>query len=131
MKNRRSALVIAMLGVALASMALAPGIAGAHDVRFDNKVTIKTDPSFHGRVISQRFACESRRRVSVYREQAGSDGLFASTTTDNSGRWELLVSQLTGDFYARIKRKDVGAAGHNHVCKGDRSPSVHVQAPPP
>jgi len=67
----------------------------------------------------------------IYREESGADGLFASTKTDAEGRWERLVSQLTGDFYVRIRRKDIGSPGHDHICKGDRSPSVHVQAPPP
>ncbi len=131
MRNRRS-ITAAALGVATVTAVLAVhGVAGAHNVRFDDRVTIRTNPDFHGRVISQRAGCERQRTVKIYREEGGPDGLFASTKTDADGRWERLVSQLTGDFYARIRRKDIGSPGHDHICKGDRSPSVHVQAPPP
>lgn len=27
-------------------------------------------------------------------------------------------------FYAKVIRKDVGGAGHEHICKADRSPNV-------
>ncbi len=93
--------------------------------------TIRENPDFHGRVTSSKAACEKDRKVKVYREQSGPDGLLASTRTDDDGRWEYLAGQLTGDFYAKIRRTDVGPQGHDHVCKGDRSNSVSVQAPPP
>lgn len=131
MRYRRS-VSAAATGTAIASvLAFASGIAGAHGVDFDGKVTIKTDPSFHGRVISEKAACEKQRKVRIYREQSGPDGLYTKTTTGDDGRWEHLVSQLTGDFYAKIRRSDIGSAGHEHVCQSDRSKSVHVQAPPP
>lgn len=131
MRYRRS-VSAAALGAAIVSVfAFASGIAGAHGVAFDGKVTIKTDPSFHGRVVSEKAACEKQRKVRIYREQSGPDGLLAKTATGDDGRWEYLVTQLTGDFYAKIRRSDIGSAGHEHVCKGDRSNSVHVQAPPP
>lgn len=121
-----------VLGVAIVGVLMfACGLAGAHNVRFDDKVTIRTNPDFHGRVFSRKARCEKQRTVQIYREESGPDGLFASTKTDADGRWERLVSQLTGDFYARITRRDIGSPGHDHVCKGDRSPSVNVQAPPP
>jgi hypothetical protein len=121
---------IALLATAVAVVA-APGTAGAHDQRFDGKVTIRENPDFHGRVTSSKAACEKDRKVKIYREQSGPDGLLASTRTDDDGRWEYLAGQLTGDFYAKIRRTDVGPQGHDHVCKGDRSKSVSVQAPPP
>lgn len=122
---------VAVNATIIGVLALAPGIAGAHDERFDGKVTIRTNPDFHGRVISEKGACERQRRVQIYREQSGPDGLFDTATTDADGRWERLVSQLTGEFYAKIRRRAVGGPGHDHICKGDRSPSVQVQAPPP
>ena len=130
--RERGTVSLAVLATAIVGvLAVASGIAGAHSVRFDDRVTIRTNPAFHGRVVSQKPGCERQRRVQVFREETGPDGLFASTRTDNSGRWEMLVSQLTGDFYAKIKRRNIGSGGHEHVCRRDRSKSVHVQAPPP
>jgi hypothetical protein len=131
MRDARS-LSSAVAGVVIVSvLALSSGIAGAHDTRFNGKVTIKTNPQFHGQVTSERTACENQRKVLIFREQSGPDGLFTTTRTDDDGLWEYLVSQLTGDFYSKIKRTNVGSGGHKHICKGDRSRSVHVQAPPP
>ena len=120
----------ALLTAAIAAGAV-PTTAGAHDQRFAGKVTIRENPDFHGRVTSSKAVCVSDRKVKIYREQSGPDGLLASTRTDADGRWEYLAGQLTGDFYAKIRRTDVGPQGHDHVCRGDRSKSVSVQAPPP
>jgi hypothetical protein len=131
MRDRRSIAGIALTLAIAGALTVAPGTAAAHTVRFDGRVTIRTNPDFHGRVISEKPRCERQRRVLIYREESGPDGLFARTRTGSDGRWQRLVTQLTGDFYAKIRRKDIGSGGHDHICRGDRSPSVHVQAPPP
>ncbi len=124
----RSSVLLAVLGVAIAGVsALAYGTAAAHSARFNDKVTINTDPDFHGRVVSRWAGCKRGRTVRIYRAETGPDGLFTSTRTGNDGRWQFLSPSLTGDFYARIGARVARSAGHRHVCRGARSRSVHVQ----
>lgn len=128
MSNRSSLLGAAVVCLSIiAALALELGIAAAHTPRFDDRVTIRDDPQFNGRVASDRAGCERGREVLILREEDGPDGGFGSTATDDDGRWELATGgMLTGDFYAQVKRRVIGRAGHKHVCKADRSRSVSV-----
>lgn len=116
---------------ALAAIVLAASlpVAVAHRTRIASKVTLKGNPQFNGRVTSGSPRCERSRKVKILAEEAGPDDLLTTVTTNRRGRWNAPVGSETGNFYARITRKDVGPGRHAHICKGDRSPSVRALPP--
>ena len=109
--------VVATLGATMAAPVASSGKAAE---AFDSKVTLKPDEPFHGRVISDKPACEKRRTVRVFQKQPGTDGLFGTTKSDAEGRWSIPASP-NGEFYAKVKRK-VGPAGTSYSCRPDMSP---------
>jgi hypothetical protein len=87
---------------------------------FDSKVTLAVADPFHGRVISDKPACERARKVKVFDEQKGPDGLYGSTRTDRDGKWSIAASP-NGTFYAVVTREQKGPAGAPFVCRRDVS----------
>lgn len=120
---------IAIAAVATVVLAASLPAALGHQTRIASKVTLKDDPRFHGRVKSDSPKCERSRKVKVLAKDDGPDDLLATVTTNRRGRWKALFGSETGDFYAKLKPKDAGPAGHAHICKGDRSPSLHALPP--
>jgi hypothetical protein len=115
--GRLAVLVVAIL---VATSAMPVASSGKAAEAFDSKVTLKPDNPFHGRVISEKPACERGRTVQVFDKQPGTDGLYGATETDAEGRWSMPASP-NGDFYAKVKRK-VGPAGTTFSCRPDLSP---------
>jgi hypothetical protein len=114
-----------LLGAAAAITALAATAAlGTTTKRFDSKVTLSANNPFHGRVISQKHACEVGRTVKIFNKKPGPDGLFGRTKTDRQGKWSK-PAMPNGNFYAVVKRRSEGTAGTIFVCKGDISPVLH------
>lgn len=112
----------AILGAAMATCALIASAALATTVkRFDSRVTLSANNPFHGRVISDKHACEVNRTVKVFNKRPGPDGLFGKTTTDGDGKWSIPATP-NGKFYAKVTRRKEGAAGTIFVCKPDTSP---------
>jgi hypothetical protein len=114
-------------GVALALIAILAitALAAASTVkRFDSKVTLSASDPFHGRVTSDKHACEVQRKVKVFNVRPGPDGLFGTDSTNNHGRWSIPATP-NGDFYARVKRREEGTAGTIFVCRPDRSKTRH------
>jgi hypothetical protein len=114
-------------GVALALIAILAitAFAAASTVkRFDSKVTLSASDPFHGRVTSEKHACEVQRKVKVFNVRPGPDGLFGTDTTNNHGRWSIPATPR-GNFYARVKRREEGTAGTIFVCRPDRSKTRH------
>lgn len=91
--------------------------------RFNSKVTLAPDDPFHGRVTSKEDGCEDDRVVKVFRVESGPDGLYGSTETDTHGKWSIPAGTPHGDFYAKVKRREEGAAGTTYVCRSDLSAS--------
>jgi hypothetical protein len=126
--------VLALLTAA--TLALGAGVASAHTTRFDSDVSIQLGVNpitstyiFNGDVTSPRAGCVANRRVTVFRKLGGADQPMGSDRSDQSGAWE--VSRHTsevpdGDYYARVKPRDTGPAGHNHICRGARSETIFV-----
>jgi len=118
---------------ALASLAsallLAAGLtpAGAtRTVTIGSHITIKGKGlTFSGKVTSSKAACESGRKVTLYR--TGSL-VLGSATTNSSGGWKITVSGSAGitlgHFYAKAKKRSEGTAGTIYVCKAATSPTV-------
>jgi hypothetical protein len=92
--------------------------------RHDSRVKLAVFDPFHGRVISEKPACEPTRTVRIFNKEPGVDGLFASTRTDNNGRWSVAASPH-GDFYAVVTRQRKTSYWKTFVCRSDRSPVRH------
>jgi hypothetical protein len=117
--------ITTILGLTAALAALTAGtVLATTTKRFDSKVTLSTTNPFHGRVISEKHACEIDRTVKVFNKKPGPDGLFGSTKTDNQGKWSMPATP-TGRFYAKVTRRKEGTAGTIVVCRADTSPTRH------
>ena len=117
------------LALAIAPVSSAPG----HDVRKRTRVTIefhgfanpKLLDDFSGRVRSPWRRCERDRKVRVLRRVQGPAGdmLLGSARSEAfqdapPGFWFLLwESPPPGMYYARVGRRNVGSAGHRHICR--------------
>jgi len=115
---------ILAVAVAIAALAASPAIGGSVK-RFDSTVTLSANNPFHGHVSSSKHACEVQRTVKVFNKKAGPDGLFGKTTTDGDGKWSMDGSGVNGNFYAKVTRREEGAAGTTYVCRPDVSPIRH------
>jgi hypothetical protein len=91
-RGLRPRLVAASVAAAIATLALAAGVASAHTVRFESEVTIEysADPStFFGTVSSPRVGCVPRRLVTLYEEAPGADTALGSDRTNQEGDWRI------------------------------------------
>jgi hypothetical protein len=116
----RIPLALAMATVLTAITATAA--LGGNVQRFDSKVTLSANNPFHGRVLSPRHACEVQRTVKVFNKKPGRDGVFGKTTTNGRGKWSI-PAMPNGKFYAKVTRREEGAAGTTFVCRSDTSPT--------
>jgi hypothetical protein len=123
MHPRSRFLSVLVLAVASAALAVAPAL-GGNVKRFDSTVTLAKANPFHGHVSSPKHACEVLRTVKVFNEKPGPDGLFDKTKTDNDGKWAIPATP-NGNFYAKVTRREEGAAGTTFVCRSDISPTRH------
>jgi hypothetical protein len=118
--HRRAALIVcAALATAIAAVpALATNV-----VKIDSKVTISAHaPAFHGRVKSDNHACETGRKVKLFKRRHGPDHLLGHDETNHKGRWQVGVNPLSsGAYYAKVTRREEGTAGTIYVCRRDRS----------
>jgi hypothetical protein len=118
--HRRAALIVcAALATAFAAVpALATNV-----VKIDSKVTISAHaPAFHGRVKSDNHACETGRKVKLFKRRHGPDHLLGHDETNHKGRWQVGVNPLSsGAYYAKVTRREEGTAGTIYVCRRDRS----------
>jgi hypothetical protein len=124
--HRRLALIV---GAALAAATVAemPALA-TNVVKIDSKVTISTRfPAFHGQVKSDNHACETGRKVKLFKRRHGPDRLLGHDRTNNNGRWKVEVDPLrSGAYYAKVTRREEGTAGTIYVCRRDRSRTLVV-----
>ena len=119
-------LVVLACGLAAAFTAEA---ASAHTIRFGGQLTVRFIEEtnvFKGRLTSSRSACESGRRVNVFRVTPGPDVRVASDRTDSVGRWQVVYNAPTDDYYAKVGRRDIGGAGHDHICIAVRTSSFEI-----
>ena len=119
--HSRVALIVC---AALAAFAVAaiPALA-TNVVKIDSRVTISAHaPAFHGQVKSDNHACEVGRNVKLFKRRHGPDQFLGHDETNNRGRWKVGVSPLSsGAYYAKVTRREEGAAGTIYVCRRDRS----------
>jgi hypothetical protein len=104
-----------------AAALIVAGVADAHTQSYPSKITIrqKNEFTYVGRVISDRAACETERRVKVFT----ADGTYLEETdTDDRGRWRY---EFAGNnYYVTVTRRVDGSGNHEHICKPDRSPTT-------
>ncbi len=95
-------------------------------VKFASKVSISDHGlTFKGRVTSTNPACQTPRKVVLYRV----GGLkLGSTHTGHRGRWKLTISGSAGislgHFYAKVTQRAEGTAGTIYVCEAARSKTI-------
>jgi hypothetical protein len=118
--HRRAALIVC--AVLTAAAAAVPAFA-TNVVKIDSKVTISAHaPAFHGRVTSDNHACETGRKVKLFKRRHGPDHLLGHDETNHKGRWQVGVNPLSsGAYYAKVTRREEGTAGTIYVCRRDRS----------
>ena len=124
--HRRVALIVGA-AIATAAVAAIPALA-TNVVKIDSKVTIShRAPAFHGKVKSDNSGCEVGRNVKLFRQRPGPDQFLGHDETNHKGRWKVGVSPLSsGGYYAKVTRREEGAAGTIFVCRRDRSKTVVV-----
>jgi len=121
------------IAIVVAVAALVPASATAHTVRWSTSSTIDayyehsyhsgppdliTDGWANGHISSPKPACIANRTVEVYR-----NGVYVAQATSqewywNPGSWGTTTYQPgDGMISATVKRKNIGPAGHRHLCE--------------
>lgn len=126
MKNARNTTVKAIIGSAVAAVALmGAGTAVAGAPVTDSKVTLKEDPNnseFRGKVSSEKRTCERKRTVYVYRKEDGEDELIGIDVTDSNGKYvvDFNLVVINTAHYAIAKPKESNKA----TCKEAQSKNL-------
>jgi hypothetical protein len=124
---RRRFAATALAATVLAAGAGTAGVAGAtRIVRINSKISISGHGlTFKGRVTSSNAACESARKVTLWRTNGNKLG---TATTSASGHWKVTASGSAGislgHFFATVKPRAEGTAGTIYVCRGARSRTI-------
>jgi hypothetical protein len=121
----RAGVFVASVLVALSVMGLTVAQA-TKTVKIASKISIKGKGlTFSGRVTSPNAACESGRKVTLYRTNGN---LLGSTTTGSSGGWKITASGSAGislgHFFAKVKQRTEGTAGTIYICKAAKSKTI-------
>jgi hypothetical protein len=121
----------AVLTLAVLALAIPGSLIGlAHSFDAQSTVTIKyghVRHAFVGRVSSPRVLCVAGRTVKVFKVIPGPNRLIGIDATNARGRYAVPRQHPRGFFYARVIRSDTESYGHSHLCRGDRSPTIHVR----
>lgn len=113
---------------AIAVLALGVGLASAHTTSFNSTVTIDWNGQFFGTVSPPRAGCVPNRLVKLFQKDAGPDTFLGSDRTDQQGDWQVNTPAADDLYYAKVTLKDIGGAGHDHICRADRSPDFTPEA---
>ena len=119
LKIRNTAMFF-LLALLVATMASSVALAAGR-VEVGSRVTLEQDYAFHGKVLSQRDACERNRTVAVYLVRPGADGLYDTTRSNAEGEWEILAGAPNGDFYAVARARSIDKGTTALVCKRAQS----------
>jgi hypothetical protein len=113
----------------VSALALASGVTAAlatRTVTIASHISIKSKGlTFSGRVTAKNAACDSGRKVTLYRTSSLKLG---SAPTSSSGHWKITASGSAGislgHFYAKVSKRSEGTAGTIYVCKAARSKTI-------
>jgi hypothetical protein len=117
------------IAASVSALTLVAGVTIAFATRtvtIASHISIKsTGLTFSGRVTAKNAACDSARKVTLYRTSSLKLG---SATTNSSGHWKITASGSAGislgHFYARVINRSEGTAGTIYVCKAARSKTI-------
>ena len=109
-------MVLLIVGLMLVTLASSAAFAAGR-VEVGSRVTLEQDYAFHGKVLSNRAACERNRTVAVYQVRPGADGLYDTTKSNAEGEWEILAGAPNGDFYAVARARSIDKGTTTLVCK--------------
>ena len=116
----RNTTVLLIVGLMLVTLASSAAFAAGW-IEVGSRVTLEQDYAFHGKVLSNRSACERNRTVAVYQVRPGADGLYDTTKSNAEGEWEILAAAPNGDFYAVARARSVDQGTTTLVCKRTES----------
>jgi hypothetical protein len=117
----RNTTILLIIGLMLATLASTSAYAAGR-IEVGSRVTLEQDYAFHGKVLSNRDACERNRTVAVYLVRPGADGLYDTTKSNAEGEWEILAGAPNGEFYAVAKARSIDKGTTTLVCKRTESP---------
>ena len=128
----RRILRVAVLASSASALVLAFGLSAAEatrTVRIASHISISNENlTFSGKVTSSNAACDSHRKVTLYRKRSQ---VLGSTHTNSSGRWSVTPSGFAGislsHFYAVVSQRSEGTAGTIYVCKAATSRTTVFQ----
>lgn len=117
------------LAASVSAVVLIVGVAGAFATRtvtITSHISIKSAGlTFTGRVTAKNAACDSGRKVTLYRTPSLKLG---SATANSSGHWRVTASGSAGislgHFYAKVTKRSEGTAGTIYVCTTARSKTI-------
>ena len=112
----RNTTILLIVGVMLVTLASSAALAAGR-VEVGSSVTLEQDYAFHGKVLSNRDACERNRTVAVYLVRPGADGLYDTTKSNAEGEWEILAGAPNGDFYAVARARSIDRSTTTIFCK--------------
>jgi hypothetical protein len=112
----RNIMVLLIVGLMLVTLASSAAFAAGR-VEVGSRVTLEQDYAFHGKVLSNRAACERNRTAAVYQVRPGADGLYDTTKSNAEGEWEILAGAPNGDFYTVARARSIDKGTTNLVCK--------------
>jgi hypothetical protein len=118
MKNARNTTVKAIIGSAVAAVALMGAGTAAAGNGTDSTVTIKeVGDEFRGKVTSEKRTCERKRTVYVYRAQDGDDKLIGIDVTDSNGKYsvDFNLVVINVKHYAIAQPKEATKANCNEA----------------
>ena len=82
-----------------------------------------------GTVRSPKDACEPKRALRIFYKQPGPDHLSGKGKSGPHGDWEIEIFFVNpGEYYAKVKPKEIGSPGHKYTCQGALSPN-HMYGP--
>jgi hypothetical protein len=122
---KRALIPTAAIAVGALAVSL-PTAEATRTVRIASHISIHSAVlTFSGHVTSPNAACDSNRRVTLYRTNGN---VLGHARTGRTGHWRIIASGSAGislaHFYARVSRRSEGAAGTIYVCQAARSATI-------
>ncbi len=123
---------LVLVAAALTVVATATvAVAGISENVPTNLTIRNTPPPFHGKVKTDVPACESDRRVKLFRTALGKGTapreLVGRTNSNAKGKWYVPAQPLLdGDYFAKAKQHIVNIDGVLVRCEPDFSGTVRV-----
>jgi hypothetical protein len=119
--------VVIVVGIAVAGVLCAAGLAGAHSQSHPTTVTIRgytfvEKPNLiYGSLDSDTQKCVAGRKVKIYdsTEQGGPYKLTDTATASESGAWSGVVDGSNFFYKALVPKSKYGPKHHRKTCAGD------------